>query len=122
MSEFGAHVGEFIRSMDGDVNQDVYDTIHPLWLNKEKLTQREKELVYALGVLANNQLILKNRLNALEAKTPVAPVAPVAPVTPEAMAGGAKKRSKKATTAKKTSKKASKTRKTSKKGNKTTRK
>ena len=106
MSEIDAYVGPVIK---GDVNLDVFDTIQPLWNNKDKLTQRETQLVYALAVLAKNQLTLKERVDKLEAKAPVT-----------SMAGGAKKRSKKTTTAKKSSKKASK--KGSKKGSKTAKK
>jgi len=97
MSEIDAYVGPVIRANEGAINLDVYDTLQPLWNNKEKLTQREKQLVYALAVLANNHRLLKERVDKLEEKTPVS-----------SMAGGAKKRSKKATTAKKTSKKTSK--------------
>jgi hypothetical protein len=42
-------VGKQISPAD---NLDVFDTIAPLWQNRDLLSAQEKSLVYAIGVLA----------------------------------------------------------------------
>ncbi len=49
-----------------DINNDINDTLHPLWIHKDELRPPEISLVYAIAVLAKKQAELEIRIRELE--------------------------------------------------------
>jgi len=93
-------IGKEIKPAD---NADVFDTITPLWANKENLSETERALVYAIAVLSKQITVLSKKLE--EQKQPV----PSSTLT-----GGARKNN----SLRKKSSKSSKSNKSSKKSSK----